>query len=188
MYIKSIKLTKLSIAAVLCCFILLINIEFNAYAENLATVSGATVKLAVVDWTEITMNYKWFQDQFIKLADKRKNISDMVEKENIEITALENELKRIVIQDDYRSKQAEITKRKSELDAFNREALDLLTKKEEQLLVESKKRIMDAIADIAVRDGIGLVFSKEQVLYAAESYYSNMTAKVIRKLNEEQKK
>jgi len=167
------------------CYLILLSFVGISAENGDASVS---FKLAVVDWTEITMNFKWFQDQFMKLSDKRKTIADMVEKENIEIAALENDLKRIIIQDDYKSKQSDIVKRKSELEAFNREASDLLTKKEEQLLMESKKRIIDAITEIAVRDGIGLVFSKEQVLYAAESYYSNMTSKVIRKLNEEQKK
>ncbi|HPG32143.1 MAG TPA: OmpH family outer membrane protein [bacterium] len=144
--------------------------------------------MAVVDWTEISANYNWFQEQFNRLAEKRKTIMDMVEKENKEIAVMEEEARKLILTDDTNSKQNEINKRKTEAEGFYKEANDLLVKKEEQLIMESKRRIMEAVKDIAVRDGIGVVFTKEQVLYAAESYYANMTERVLRKLNEEIKK
>ncbi|GEM_PF-4555230 len=113
---------------------------------------------------------------------------DMVEKENKEIAVMEEEARKLILTDDTNSKQNEINKRKTEAEGFYKEANDLLVKKEEQLIMESKRRIMEAVKDIAVRDGIGVVFTKEQVLYAAESYYANMTERVLRKLNEEIKK
>ncbi len=153
-----------------------------------AEIQPSMVRIAVVDWTEITANYNWFQEQFNKLADKRKTIMDMVEKENKEVSVIEEEIGKTVLSEDVKTKQNDITKRKNELESFYKEANELLVKKEEQLFMESKRRIMEAVKEIAVRDGIGIVFSKEQVLYAAESYYANMTERVLRKLNEEIKK
>jgi Skp family chaperone for outer membrane proteins len=74
-------------------------------------------------------------------------------------------------------------RRKNDLNSFYKEANELLQKREEELLENTKKEILDVIKSIAVHQGISLVFSKEQVLYAQDAY-TNITEEVIKKLNE----
>jgi len=152
------------------------------------TINAAEQRIAIVDWSEVTMNYIWFQQQFIKLNEKQTAIKEMAGRESNEIKNLENELKDLTDRAELASKKAELSKRKLELDDFLKQANDLLKKREEQLLVEAKKKILEAIKFVAIQNNYTIVLSKEQVLYAADAASVNITDRVLRKLNEEQKK
>ncbi len=151
-------------------FFILLSFQYGLHSEQL--------KIAIVDWSDISGNYVWFQEQYDKINDKRQAITAMAVAEEKEIKLLEESNRSRDLSID-----AEIKKRRSELTAFMNDSKILLNKKEEQLFMESKTRIMTAIKEVAALDNISLILSKEQALYFSETTIINLTDKVLRKLN-----
>ena len=150
---------------------------------NLKSADCKELKIAVVDISDISANYIWFQEQYVKLSEKKETIHTMIATEEKEIKALEEVYGKTYDQKERLIKEAEIKKRRSELSSFIADSKQLITKKEEQLFMESKMRIMNALKEIAELDEIDLIFAKDQVLYFAESRLINLTDKTLRKLN-----
>jgi len=151
-------------------FFILLSFQYGLHSEQL--------KIAIVDWSDISGNYVWFQEQYDKINDKRQAITAMAVAEEKEIKLLEESNRSRDLSID-----AEIKKRRRELTAFMNDSKILLNKKEEQLFMESKTRIMTAIKEVAALDNISLILSKEQALYFSETTIINLTDKVLRKLN-----
>ena len=144
------------------------------------------IKISVVDWEKVTLNFEWLQQSYVKIRNRKKDMLAMIENENRDIKRMESDLENIIDAQRYRRQQQLIKRRKSELQNFYVEAMSFIEKQEEKLLRDARVKIIDVIERLAIREGISLVFSKNEILYAAEGY-ADLTTEVIKELNKEEK-
>lgn len=141
------------------------------------------IRIAVVNFEEVSMAYLAFQKNLQDNDAKRDRILNSVAAENEEIRKMEESLK--LQRDPVRlsTQQALIAQRRVELQTFYYQSMNILEKEREELIANARKTIYNAIKQIAIQDGFSLVFSENEILYAAEDYV-DMTESVIRKLND----
>lgn len=140
------------------------------------------IKLAVVDWTRIVGNYNAFQKEVEKLNQKKQGLIDEIEKRNKQIETLEYEIKNSTNRSEIEQKKALISQIRLENQTIFSQLLDSLDKEKQKLFDESRNKIMEAIANVSVTEGISLVFERNQVLYVSEDY-ADITDLVIEELN-----
>lgn len=136
------------------------------------------IRIAVVNFEEVSMSYTAFQRNLQENDTKRDRILNSVATENEEIRKMEaGDAARQSTQ------QALIAQRRVELQTFYYQSMNILEKEREELIANARKTIYNAIKQIAIQDGFSLVFSENEILYAAEDYV-DMTDSVIRRLND----
>lgn len=144
--------------------------------------SADLIRIAVVNFEEVSMSYDPFQVRLKENDDKKDRVVESVTKANEEIRKMEKEL--AAENDSVRIQrlQAIVAQRKVELQTSYYQSMSVLDRERESLISEARKAIYNAIRDIAIQKGFSLVFSENEILYASEDYV-DMTSAVIQKLN-----
>lgn len=164
--------------AVSCC-LLLAAFQSRSWGE-------ALIRIAVVNFEEVSMSYESFQARLKDNDDRKDRVVESVTKANEEIRRMEKELSSENDPVRIQRLQAIIAQRKVELQTSYYQSMNVLDKERENLITEARRAIYNTIRDIAIQKGFSLVFSENEILYASEDYV-DMTAAVIQKLNQPKK-
>ncbi|MBI4178056.1 OmpH family outer membrane protein [bacterium] len=166
-----------------CPFVSCILICFLTGLYSTPAFAEALIRIAVVNFEEVSMSYQTFQTRLKDNDTKKDRVVESVTKENEEIRRMEKDLSSEHDSVRVQRLQSIIAQRKVELQTFYYQSMNVLDKERETLISEARKSIYNAIRDIAIQKGFSLVFSENEILYASEDYV-DMTADVVQKLNQ----
>ncbi len=146
----------------------------------------ALIRIAVVNFEEVSMSYQSFQDMLKKNDQEKDHVMVQVAKANEEIKRMERDL--AAEHDPVRVQriQAMVATQKVELQTSYYQSMKVLDNQRENVISEARKAIYNAIREIATQKGFSLVFSENEILYASEEYV-DMTDAVVQKLNRPKK-
>lgn len=147
----------------------------------------ALIRIAVVNFEEVSMSYETFQSKLKKNDEEKDRVVENVTKANEEIRRMEKELSGEHDPMRVQRLQAIVAQQKVELQTSYYQSMNVLDKERENLISEARRAIYNAIRDIAIQKGFSLVFSENEILYASEDYV-DMTDAVVQKLNNRPKK
>lgn len=164
--------------AVACC-LLLVASQPQAWGE-------ALIRIAVVNFEEVSMSYESFQEMLKKNDEEKDHVMVNVAKANEEIKRMERDLSNEHDPVRVQRIQAIVAQQKVELQTSYYQSMKVLDSARENLISEARKAIYNAIREIATQKGFSLVFSENEILYASEEYV-DMTDAVIQKLNRPKK-
>ena len=137
------------------------------------TVSWAPplIKIGVVNWEQIILQYENYQQELKDLQQKRKRILQFIEEEygDVDREKLEG--------------QSSPSSMNNELQSLYQDTLKQHKQRRRRAIENYHQRIKDAIRQEAVEQGYSLILSENEVLYAAEGY-TDLTNGVINRLNE----
>ncbi len=151
-----------------------------------AACAEVLIRIAVVNFEEVSMSYQAFQQKLKENDDKKDRVVESVTKANEDIRRMEKEQSSENDPVRVQRLQAIIAQRKVELQTSYYQSMTVLEKERENLISEARKAIYSAIREIAIQKGFSLVFSENEILYASEDYV-DMTDAVIQKLNQPKK-
>lgn len=131
------------------------------------------IKIGVVNWEQVILQYDQYQNELKELQDKRKRILQFIENEygDVDRDKLKGGSRPSSMDQDLQSLYEDTLKQHKE----NRR----------RTIENYHQRIKDAIRQEAVEQGYSLILSENEVLYAAEGY-TDLTNGVINRLNNSQ--
>ncbi|OGH59571.1 MAG: hypothetical protein A3G34_04035 [Candidatus Lindowbacteria bacterium RIFCSPLOWO2_12_FULL_62_27] len=168
---------------------MLYRLTFGLCLAGLPAVSAsaeALIRIAVVNFEEVSMSYDAFQEKLKKNDAEKDRVVQNVTKANEDIRRMEKELASENDPVRVQRMQAILAQQKVELQTSYYQSMNVLDKERETLISDARKSIYNAIRDIAIQKGFSLVFSENEILYASEDYV-DMTSAVIEKLNKPKK-
>lgn len=128
------------------------------------------IKIGVVNWEQVILQYEAYQKELKELQEKRKRILQFIEKEYGK--ANKDKLKR----------QGQPSSMNKELQSLYQDTLKQHKQRRRQTIENYHQKIKQAIRQEAVEQGYSLILSENEVLYAAEGY-TDLTNGVIKRLN-----
>lgn len=130
------------------------------------------IKIGVVNWEQVILQYEDFQNKLNNLQSKRKRILRFIEKEYGEIKG------------ESVKKGQKPASMDQELQKLYEDTLEQHKQRRKQTVEKYHRRIREAIREEAIEQGYSLILSENEVLYAAEGY-TDLTNGVINRLNED---
>lgn len=130
------------------------------------------IKIGVVNWEQVILQYEGYQQELKALQDKRQRILQFIEQEYGNID------------EDSIKKKSESKSTNGELESLYQDTLKQHEERRQQTIDEYHQKIMSAIREEAIEQGFSLILSENEVLYAAEGY-TDLTNGVINRLNDE---
>lgn len=129
------------------------------------------IKIGVVNWEQVILQYDEFQSELEELQKKRKRILRFIEKEYGKVNK------------DKLQNQSNPSSMNQEMQSLYKDTLKQHKQRRRRTIENYHQRITEAIRQEAVEQGYSLILSENEVLYAAEGY-TDLTNGVIKRLNE----
>ncbi|MFB6226727.1 MAG: OmpH family outer membrane protein [bacterium] len=131
------------------------------------------IKIGVVNWEQVVLQYDEYQNELKELQKKRKRILQFIEKEYGDV------------QKDKLKGKSKPSSMDQELQSLYEDTLQQHKKRRQRTIENFHQKIKGAIREEAVEQGYSLILSENEVLYAAEGY-TDLTSDVIQRLNKSQ--
>ncbi len=130
------------------------------------------IRIGVVNWQQVILQYEDYQKELKSLESKRKEILRYIEKEH-------GKLNRNKTPGRSRKSTSD-----SEVGGLYQDALKQYKQRRQRTIKEYRQNVTRAIREEAIEQGYSLILSENEVLYAAEGY-TDLTSSVIKRLNSE---
>ncbi|MCE5231402.1 OmpH family outer membrane protein [bacterium] len=165
------KISRLSLALILGCLFLVA----SARAEG---------KIGVVDVDQIIARSRTVSEAVKKAEASMKERNDQIQSKISEMQSAQADLERrrsVLSEDQLKSEEAKILKQKEDVEDLQHETNKELARIRQQVMPPEVNRIMEAVREVAKRDGYDLVLPAETVLYSVDRI--NITPLVIQLLD-----
>lgn len=133
--------------------------------------SPELIRIGVVNWEQVILQYEGYQDELEGLQSKRTKILRMIEEQYGDVDRQKLEQSSGSVSGD------------EEMQQLYEETLKQHEQRRQKAIEEYHRKIKAAIREEAIEQGYSLILSENEVLYAAEGY-TDLTNGVIERLNE----